>query len=97
MKRILLAGGLALVATAVTPLRADERTARIEVGNIYCASCPYIVRSVLEQVPGVAVEKMAYVGDTTIEVVVRYEDETVSVEDLVAATDGVGFPARPVR
>lgn len=97
MRTAFVVAGLVMAAIPFTPLRADERTARIEVGNIYCASCPYIVRSVLEQVPGVAVQKMAYVGDTTIEVMVRYEDETVSVEDLVAATDGVGFPARPVR
>ncbi len=97
MKTALLVGGLALIAVGPTSLLAGERTARMEVGNMYCASCPYIVRSVLEQVPGVAVEKMAFVGDATIEVVVRYEDEAVSLEKLIAATNDVGFPARPVR
>ncbi len=95
MNKTTILAGLSLVLSGLAPALAEETETRIEVGGISCAACPYIVRSALEQVPGVAVTAITYVGDTTVLVELRYDDETVTVEDLLAATGNVGFPSRP--
>ncbi len=37
------------------PSWPDEQTVPLAVGNLFCATCPYIVKQVLAKVPGVRV------------------------------------------
>lgn len=82
------AGGLAPVATA----QAKERTVELVVDNMWCAACPYIVQSVLEQVPGVTKVEVRYPERTAT---VVFDDARTSVEELTAATAQFGYPSRP--
>jgi len=53
MRHILGAAGLAAVLMTSGPSWADEQTVTLAVDNLFCATCPYIVKQVLTGVPGV--------------------------------------------
>lgn len=84
----LLPGGSTPVATP----KAKERTVQLVVDNMSCPSCPYIVQSVLERVPGVVKVEVNYRARTAT---VAFDDAKASVEDLMSATAQFGYPSRP--
>jgi mercuric ion binding protein len=94
----LVAGGIAitnLFAGEVQPVataQAKERTVQLEVDNMWCPSCPCIVQSVLQEVPGVVKAEVSFRERTAT---VVFDDEKTSVEDLTAATAQFGYPSRP--
>lgn len=88
--RTLLAALLALAF--VTPGLAAERTVILEVDNMTCASCPYIVSRALEGVAGVSEAKVSF-GEQTA--TVTFDDEVVSISDLTRATTNAGYSSRP--
>jgi mercuric ion binding protein len=92
MSRILSALGLfvALLASVAT---AAERTVTLAVDGMTCASCPYIVRSVLQEVPGVARADVSYAEKMAV---VTFDDARTTVAALTQATAGVGFPSRVI-
>ena len=55
MRYIFGAVGLAAVLMTSGPSWADEQTVTLAVDNLFCATCPYIVKQVLAKVPGVRV------------------------------------------
>jgi mercuric ion binding protein len=79
---------LASVAAA-----AAERIVTLTVDGMTCASCPYIVRSVLQEVPGVARAEVSYAEKTAV---VTFDDAKTTVAALTQATAGVGFPSRVI-
>ena len=81
----LLAGGAALAA---------ERTVTLEVANMTCVTCPYIVRASLADVPGVSGIEVSYERRTAV---VTFDDSVADVAALTAATAKVGFPSRPAE
>lgn len=83
----------ALLAVTL-PAVAAERTAVLEVENMYCATCPYIVREALLRVEGVA--NVAVSLDERTATVV-YDDATADLDTLSAAATGAGYPARARR
>ncbi len=91
------AGKDGLTAVGGDAARAGERTVRLAVDGIDGASCPWILRGVLERLPGAVAAEMVCLGDTTIEVLLGYEEEVAGAERTTAATGEVGFPARPLR
>ncbi len=93
MKRILMAAGLAAFLGAGAPARAEERTVMLEVGNLFCPSCPYIVRQTLADVPGVRSVEVSY-EDKTARVV--FDDSETDAAALTEATARIGFPSRLV-
>lgn len=70
---------------------AAERTVTLEVANMTCASCPYIVRQVLSRVPGVTAVEVSYASK---QAVVTFDDEKADVAALTEATAGIGFPSK---
>ena len=90
MNRILAITALAMAILAGGDARAAERTVTLKLDNLFCASCPYIVKQVLAEVPGVRYVKVSFKKKTAI---VTFDDGETSVAALTAATANVGFPS----
>lgn len=71
---------------------AGEKTVTLAVPGIDCASCPIIVKSSLEAVPGV--EKVA-VSLAEKTAVVTFDDDKTAVPALITATTKAGYPSAP--
>jgi len=72
---------------------AAQRTATLRVENMYCPSCPYIVKRSLEAVPGVIAASVSLADKTAI---VTFDPTRARVDQLVAATTAAGYPSRPI-
>ncbi len=96
--RQILAGAIFTLAVAPSvPAIAAERTATLRVENMYCASCPYIVKQTLASVPGVTNVDISYERAAAVVVaIVDYDDTKADVTALMAATSDVGFPSRAI-
>jgi len=98
MKRIYTAVFLALVVLTSGGASGASRTANLSVANMYCASCPYIVRRALASLPGVMDVKVSYDrASATAVATVNYEDTQIDTAALIAATSDVGFPSSLLR
>lgn len=64
---------------------------KLEVDGMGCMGCVTTVQDKLLALPGV---KEARVSLKPPEAVVKYDPDKVSLEKLLAATAGVGYPAR---
>ena len=90
MNRMLAITALAMAILAAGDARAAERTVTLKIDNMFCASCPYIVKQVLTDVPGVRTVKVSFKNKTAL---VTFDDGKASVAALTAATANVGFPS----
>ncbi len=90
MKTILAITALAMAILAAGDAGAAERTVTLKIDNLFCASCPYIVKQVLADVPGVRNVKVSFKNKTAL---VTFDDGKASVAALTAATANVGFPS----
>lgn len=70
---------------------ADMKTVTLEVDNMYCASCPFIVERSLERVPGVREVTISFEEK---EAVVTFDPAVSDVTALISATTEAGYPAR---
>ena len=91
MHRFLFAGLLAAMIGFGTAAFAAERTQTLDV-DMFCATCPYIVKTILERVEGVRRVDVSYRRQTAV---VTYNDDKVDVAALVAATTDAGFASKP--
>lgn len=82
---VLLLFGLA------APAFAAARTVTLEVDNMTCVSCPYIVDMALERIPGVTAVQVSYEDKTAT---VTFDDTRASVAELTQATHNAGFPSQ---
>ncbi|MEH2501742.1 MULTISPECIES: cation transporter [unclassified Bradyrhizobium] len=71
---------------------AEDRTITLAVVNMDCASCPSIVKSSLQAVPGVAKVAVSF-RDKTATIV--YDDAKTDVSRLMSATTNAGYPSAP--
>ncbi len=98
MKWIFAAAVLALTLLSFGNAIAVEQRATLRVENMYCASCPFIVKQTLASVPGVTNVEVSYEEATAVAVaIVDYEDTKADVNALTAATSDIGFPSRVIR
>ena len=74
------------------PALSAERTVTLSV-DMWCPSCPYIIKRTLVQVPGVLDVKVSFDDQVAI---VRFDDGRTSVAELTQATANVGFPSEPL-
>ena len=81
---------LAMAILAAGDALAAERTVTLKIDNMFCASCPYIVKQVLTDVPGVRTVKVSFKNKTAL---VTFDDGKTNVAALTAATANVGFPS----
>jgi len=89
-------GAFALIASVMTASTAfaGERTITFAVDNMTCASCPYIVKSSMEGVPGVAKVAVSFRAKTAT---VIFDDAKTSPDAIATASMNAGYPAHPVR
>ena len=86
---------LTLVAAlfgSALPVSAAEQTVTLKVA-MWCASCPYIIKRTLAEVPGVLDVNVSYDDQVAI---VRFDDDETDVTALTQATADVGFPSEPL-
>jgi mercuric ion binding protein len=84
-----------IVSMMATPAAfAGEHTVTFAVDNMYCASCPYIVKSSMAAVPGVA--KVAVSSQAKTATVI-FDDAKTNPEAIAAASANAGYPAHPVK
>lgn len=69
---------------------ATERTVTLQVDNMYCASCPYIVKQSLAAVPGVKDVSVSFRNKTAI---VTFDSARTNVAALTDATFEMGYPS----
>ena len=81
---VLLGGGL--------PAYSAEQTVTLSV-DMWCASCPYIIKQTLARVPGVLDVNVSYDDQVAI---VRFDDDETDVTALTQPTADVGFPSEPL-
>ncbi|MBW3097026.1 cation transporter [Pseudohoeflea coraliihabitans] len=85
---------IAATLIASAPALGGERTVKLSVENMTCATCPYIVRQSLAGVPGVRQVDVSFELKTAT---VTFDDETADIAALRAATTGNGFPSQLVE
>ena len=71
---------------------AGENTVTLAVQNMYCAACPFTVKSSLEAVPGVAKVVVSFADKTAV---VTFDDAKTTVPALITATTNAGYPSAP--
>lgn len=82
---------LFVVGLLISPAAfAGETTVTLAVQNMYCAACPFTVKSSLEAVPGVATVVVSYADKTAV---VTFDDAKTTVPALIAATTNAGYPS----
>ena len=73
---------------------AAERSVTLNVEEMTCASCPYMVRQALLDVEGVKAAEVSYERERAR---VAYDDVVAEIKDLTRATGAIGFPFKPVE
>ena len=82
---------IAAALTATVTAHAAEQTCVLAVEQMSCATCPYIVKKTLSDIPGVKDVEVSFADKTAI---VIYDGAETDVATLTAATANVGFPSR---
>lgn len=80
-------------ASAETATATEQTTVTLAVDNMYCASCPFIVRQALTETPGVIAAEVSFRDKTAR---VTFDRATVDVAALTEATTRAGYPSRLV-
>lgn len=73
---------------------AKQQTLTLSVPTLNCASCPFTVKLTLKRVEGITKAEVSF---QTKQAVVTYDDNKVSVGDLVKATANAGYPSTVVK
>ncbi len=73
---------------------ASFQTVDLKVENLWCASCPIIVRRALERVEGVSKAQVSFRSKTAT---VAFDPSRCDVAKLIAATAAYGFPTSVIR
>ncbi len=87
---------LSLMASMMTASTAfaGERTITFAVDNMTCASCPYIVKSSMEGVLGVAKVAVSFRAKTAT---VIFDDAKTNTDAIATASVNAGYPAHLVK
>lgn len=82
----------AMIASLMTAPAAfaSERTIIFAVDNMTCASCPYIVKTSMAAVPGVAKVAVSFQAKTAT---VTFDDAKTNPDAIAAASVNAGYPA----
>ena len=94
MKRMLNAAAIAVTLTSASAALADEQTVTLALDNLFCVTCPYIVKQTLVRIDGVSAVEVSYREQTAV---VTFDDDMTDVAALTTATGDAGFPSRPVN
>jgi mercuric ion binding protein len=90
-----IAGGNSLDNAALQQTAAGRaaalETVALEVGNLFCVTCPYIVKRALEGTTGVISADVSFREKRAR---VTYDPSRVEVAALIKATTEMGYPSR---
>lgn len=78
------------VGGPVKPVATADRTVMLQVENMYCASCPYIVKRSLAAVPGVKDVSVSFRDKTAV---VTFDGARTNLAALTGATFEMGYPS----
>ena len=92
MKKSLSALALIMSVMTAPAVFATERTVTFAIDNMTCASCPYIVKTSMAAVPGVANVTVSFEAKTAT---VTFDDAKTSTDAIAAASMNAGYPAHP--
>ena len=87
MKKIALLSLLALFSVGTW---AEQQTVTLDVPSMNCVTCPFTMKRALKNVEGVS---NADVTLATRQVVVTFDDDKTSVEQLIESTTNAGYPS----
>ena len=90
MTRFLTAALLGLSLLASSAAFAAQKTVKLSVPGMYCASCPITVKGSLTAVPGVAKVVVSLAQKTAV---VTFDDAKTAVPALITATTNAGYPS----
>jgi mercuric ion binding protein len=87
---------LALISSVmVAPAAfAGERIVTFAVDNMTCASCPFMVKSSMAAVPGVAKVAVSFQAKTAT---VTFDDAKTNPDAIAGASMNAGYPAHAVQ
>lgn len=91
MRHIIIVAGLAAVILTAGPAQSAEQAVTLAVDNLFCASCPYIVKRTLANLPGVSDVAVSFEKKTAV---VIFDDARTDVAALIRAATEIGFPSR---
>ena len=94
MKRLITLAALTAGLSGSAAAYAGEQTVTLAVQNMTCASCPYIVKSTLAAVPGVAKVEVSF---ETKSATVIFDNQKTTVAALAEATTKAGYPSNVVE
>ncbi len=94
MKRLLLSLAFTFSLLGSPIAISAERTVKLSVPGMFCASCPYIVKKAISAVKGVQAVK-ARIKDRTA--IVRFDDSMTNINAIQKATGDVGYPSTVLK
>ena len=94
MKRILGIAAVTMTLISASGALADEQTVTLAVDNLFCVTCPYIVKQTLARIDGVSAVEVSYQEKTAV---VTFDDAKTDIAALTTATGDAGFPSRLVN
>ncbi len=94
MKRILGIAAVTMTLISASGALADEQTVTLAVDNLFCVTCPYIVKQTLARIDGVSAVEVSYREQTAV---VTFDDAKTDVAALTTATGDAGFPSQLVN
>jgi len=91
MKHIIPAFVLSMGLLGASAALAGEQTVTLDVENMTCASCPYIVKQSLAAIPGVTNVAVSFEKKSAT---VTFDDAKTTAEAFIGATTKAGYPAK---
>ena len=73
---------------------AGEKTIKLSVPGMTCASCPYIVAGSIDMLDGI---KSVEATMEDLSATVTYDDTVTNVEEIREATADVGYPSTVIQ
>lgn len=90
MKHFLAAALAAMTLLSAHAAAAGEKTVKLAVENMYCNSCPFIVKKSLTSVQGVDKVVVSFKDKTAV---VTFDDSQTTLLALTTATTSAGYPS----
>ncbi len=94
MKRLITTMVFAATLLSAGTSIAAEKTVTLAVDNMFCASCPYIVKKSLTSVSGVTNVDVSFEKKTAM---VTFDDTKTKLKALTDVTFDAGYPSELVK
>jgi len=94
MKHILTAALFASTLMMSMASFAAEKTIKLSVPGMTCASCPYIVKGSIDMLDGI---KSVEATMEDLSATVTFDDAVTSIKEIRQATTNVGYPSTVIQ